>query len=173
VGNLNLIDWTMETAKELRTPNDLATAAPVAGGEPILRSDDWLLMSDPGSEVIPQQPMTEQPASHASNEPSMRASTAPSVTEPEAAPPEPAAWTPPPDLHAALLQAVVAPDIYTNRTDRYRAIDMRWILRDIVADRVRTWPISERDLQILIDMKLVELRGGVPHLTNAGVNTII
>jgi hypothetical protein len=173
VGNLDLIDWTMETAKELRTPNDLATIAPVAGGEPNLRSDDWLLMSDPGIEVIPPQLMTEKPASRASDEPSTHASTAPSVAEPGAAPPEPEAWTPSPDLHVALLQAVVDPDIHTSRADRYRAIDLRWILRDIAADRVKTWPISRRDLQILIDMKLVELRGDVPHLTNSGVNAII
>ena len=92
---------------------------------------------------------------------------------PEPAIPEPGVAAPLADQRSSLLQAIVDPDIYTSKADRYRAIDLRWVLRDIAADRLKSSPINRLDLQILIDIKLVELRGGVPHLTNAGVTAII
>ena len=50
---------------------------------------------------------------------------------------------------------------------------LRWVLRDIAANRLKSSPVSELDLQDLVDMKLVELRDGIPHLTIAGVTAII
>jgi hypothetical protein len=68
--------------------------------------------------------------------------------------------------------AIVAPDIYTARADRDRAIALRWVLRDIKSNRLM-WPVNQHDLRALIDMGLVELRDNAPILTNAGVNAII
>jgi hypothetical protein len=70
-----------------------------------------------------------------------------------------------------LLKAIVEPDIYTARADRNRAIDLRWVLRDIKSDRWST--INPHDLRILIIMELVEMRDDAPVLTNAGVSVII
>ncbi len=173
MGNLDLIDWTKETAKELRTPNDLMTIAPVTGSEAILRSDDWLLMPGPGTEITTEQLVAERPAGQAFNEPSPHAYGEPSEAEFEPLAPDPAVPMPPVDIHSALLRAIVDPGIYTSKADRHRAIDLRWILRDIAADRLKTSPIGKLDLQILIDMKLVELRSGVPHLTDTGLTAII
>jgi hypothetical protein len=102
------------------------------------------------------------------------ASVWPSATEPEPEPatPETEASVPHAATHAALLQAIVDPGISTSKADRHRAIDLRWILRDIAADRLKASPISRLDLQLLVDMQLVELRGGVPRLTDAGMTAI-
>ena len=71
-----------------------------------------------------------------------------------------------------LLKAIVEPDIYTAPTDRDRAIVLRWVLRDIKANRLKLSPVDQRDLLDLVDMGLVEIRNDVPLLTSAG-NAII
>ena len=50
------------------------------------------------------------------------------------------------------------------------AIDLRWTLKDIAAKRA--WIINEQHLAQLIDLGLVEMREGIPHLTIAGQNTV-
>jgi hypothetical protein len=72
-----------------------------------------------------------------------------------------------------LLKAIVEPDIYTARADRNRAIDLRWVLRDIRGNRLKWSPINQHDLQILTKMGLVEMRDDAPVLTNAGVSVIV
>jgi hypothetical protein len=72
-----------------------------------------------------------------------------------------------------LLKAIVEPDIYTAPTNRDRAIVLRWVLRDIKANRLNLSPVDQRDLLDLIDMGLVEIRNDVPLLTSAGDNAII
>jgi hypothetical protein len=52
-------------------------------------------------------------------------------------------------------------------------MELRWVLRDIAAGRLKLSPVDEADLQTLIDLKIVELRDGIPHLTNSGVTAII
>jgi hypothetical protein len=52
--------------------------------------------------------------------------------------------------------------------DLERAFALRWILRDIKASRLKLFPVSEGDLSTLIGLGLVELRGEVPMLTEAG-----
>jgi hypothetical protein len=74
---------------------------------------------------------------------------------------------------AALLKAIVAPDIYTARADRERAVDLRWVLRDIRGNRTRLSPVSQRDLRTLLVFGLVEMRGDTAVLTNAGLNAIV
>jgi hypothetical protein len=49
-----------------------------------------------------------------------------------------------------------------------RAIALRWALRDIKAKRLRLSPVSESDLATLSQLELIELRDGVPMLTQAG-----
>lgn len=90
-------------------------------------------------------------------------STYPPATPPAAddAPPQP-----------ALLRAIVKPDIHTGRADRARAVDLRWVLRDIRNRRLQCSSEVQNDLEILIGFKLVEMRDGEPILTNAGLRAI-
>ena len=48
------------------------------------------------------------------------------------------------------------------------AIDLRWTLKDIAAQR--TWIINKEHLAQLIDLGLVEMRDDAPFLTDAGQN---
>jgi hypothetical protein len=72
-----------------------------------------------------------------------------------------------------LLKAIVEPDIYTAPTDRDRAIILRWVLRDIKANRLKLSPIDQQDLRDLIEMQLVEVRDDGSVLTNTGVSAIV
>lgn len=75
---------------------------------------------------------------------------------------------------SALLRAIVEPDPRRDHpADRERAIMLRWVLRDIKANRLKLSPVSQQDLQELINVGLVEMRNGVPLLTNAGVSAIL
>jgi hypothetical protein len=74
---------------------------------------------------------------------------------------------------SSLLKAIVEPDIYTAPADRERAIILRWVLRDIKANRMKLSPVDQCDLLDLIEMGLVEIRNDVPVLTNDGVNAIV
>ena len=49
-----------------------------------------------------------------------------------------------------------------------RAIHLRWVLRDIKANRTKLSPVSSDDLGTLIEMGLVEMRDDEPVLTNEG-----
>lgn len=51
--------------------------------------------------------------------------------------------------------------------DPIRAIDLRWTLRDIKAKRTM-FPVDPDHLRTLVEMGLVEMRDGVPAITNAG-----
>ena len=48
------------------------------------------------------------------------------------------------------------------------AIHLRWVLRDIKGKRTKLSPVSPDDLSTLIEMGLIEMRDGVPVLTNEG-----
>jgi hypothetical protein len=76
------------------------------------------------------------------------------------------------DPKSLLLKAIVDPDIYTAPIDRTRAINLRWVLRDIKSGRLKLLPVNRHDLQDLIDMGLVEMRDDAPGLTNTGVSVI-
>jgi hypothetical protein len=49
-----------------------------------------------------------------------------------------------------------------------RAITLRWALRDIQGRRLKLSPVSESDLTTLSELRLIEIRDGVPVLTQAG-----
>jgi hypothetical protein len=166
---LDLIDWK----KELRTPNEFTSIGAARGGNAIMKPDESMPtesmpISGLDTDIIADHPAAEPSADPAFDWPSATGHEA----ELAAAAPQPEASVPPADVHAALLQAIVDPGIYTSKADRHRAIDLRWILRDIAADRLKASPISRLDLQLLVDMQLVELHGGVPRLTDAGVTAI-
>nr|QDP27197.1 hypothetical protein FNV92_17480 [Bradyrhizobium cosmicum] len=62
--------------------------------------------------------------------------------------------------------------MWTDRVDRDRAIDLRWALRDIRANRLRWLPIDPLTLQTLVDLNFVEIADGKPVLTSAGSEAI-
>jgi hypothetical protein len=53
-----------------------------------------------------------------------------------------------------------------------RAIQLRWTLRDIKARRLALSPVSDEDLTVLTERGLVEVRDGVPVLTEAGLDIV-
>lgn len=156
MGNLNKIDWTVGAAKGPTTLDDLTTNSK-GGNEANEKPDAQLRFAE--TKIIAEQPSFQSP-----RETSVGGSGS-------AAPDR--ITTQPPELDSALLKAIVEPDLYIARADLYRAIDLRWMLRDIKANRLSRSPIADRDLQNLIDLQLAELKDGVPRLTNAGVTAII
>jgi hypothetical protein len=53
-----------------------------------------------------------------------------------------------------------------------RAIELRWTLRDIQADRLSLMPASDDDLNVLTELGLVEMHDGVPVVTPAGLAVV-
>ena len=53
-----------------------------------------------------------------------------------------------------------------------RAIQLRWTLRDIKANRTKLSPVSPDDLRTLIEMGLVEMKDDIPKLTNEGYRAL-
>jgi hypothetical protein len=49
-----------------------------------------------------------------------------------------------------------------------RAIALRWMLRDIKAQRLKLSPVSAADLSTLTELGLIEMRDDAPVLTQAG-----
>jgi hypothetical protein len=179
--DIDLIDWTIQQAQHLKTerrePSDLddrssldkllavlereavestnpkvpqITSAPsirITVGEPVARP------SREAVAAIKPVTMSDPPAVA----PAVSSNSADARTE---------------EPKSALLMAIVAPDIYTARADRDRAVALRWVLRDIKNNRLKWSPISQDDLRTLIEMGLVEMRDDGPVLTNAGVSAI-
>jgi len=90
--------------------------------------------------------------------------------------PRPAPAAPPADNAApmpALLRAIVEPSIYTARAERDRAVDLRWVLRDIRNKRLKNAPEVRNDLGVLIEFGLVEMQQDQPVLTKAGLKAIV
>ena len=50
------------------------------------------------------------------------------------------------------------------------AIDLRWTLKDIAAERY--WMINQQHLAQLIELDLIEMQGDVPYLTIAGQDVV-
>lgn len=183
MANSDLINWTMQKARQLRPEHRMTGETEgshlldklleVLGGEPMKLKD----MAVNPQEVIP--PITNAPnlqvtVNRAIARPlyavvdRAEANTA-SPGSTQITPLAPAGVVP----MSALLNAIVEPDIYTAPADRERAIILRWVLRDIKANRLKLSPVDQDDLHDLIEMGLVELRSGVPALTNAGISAII
>jgi hypothetical protein len=182
VTDMDLINWTLQEAQQLkieqRKPNDLEDASlldkllAVLQPEPAeptnLKAAVEQFANTPGIQTTFEQPVPR---------PSREFVTAPKTDDASDLPLPTGAWTvgrdPTEEPESALLMAIVAPDIYTARVDRDRAIALRWVLRDIQNKRLKWWPINQHDLRVLIDVGLVEMRDDAPELTNAGVTAII
>jgi len=148
--DFHLINWTMEVAKDL-TASQTTRAFSTDGNVQDDAKSGAVRVSGVAAETAGKQPET-----HASNKASgFSTETVAAVT------------------NSSSLQAVTDPHVCTSSADRDRAIDLRWVLRDIAANRLKISPVSELDLQDLVKVNLVELRDGVPHLTIAGVTAII
>ena len=52
------------------------------------------------------------------------------------------------------------------------SIELRWVLRDVRAGRLRAIDVSSPDIRLLANYGLIELRDGVPILTVAGVHAL-
>jgi antitoxin (DNA-binding transcriptional repressor) of toxin-antitoxin stability system len=180
---IDLVDWTIQEAQQLKSercqPSDL-------DGGPVLDRLLAVLEPDPVGATNSEEPVARiasAPSTQmAVEEPTSTSGQAVAVPEPDAASDlsavaQTASWTsaearaekPKSDL----LMAILAPDIYTARADRDRAIALRWVLRDIKNNRLKWWPVDQHDLRDLIDMGLVELRNDARVLTSTGVNAII
>ena len=177
---IDLVDWTIQEAQQLKSercqPSDL-------DGGPSLDRLIAVLEPDPVGATNSEEHFASAPSMQmAVEEPTSTSGQALAVPEPDAASDlsavaQTASWTSAEARaekpRSALLMAIVAPDIYTARADRDRAIALRWVLRDIKNNRLKWWPVDQHDLRDLIDMGLVELRNDAPVLTNTGVNAII
>jgi hypothetical protein len=180
MSNLDLVNWTMREARQL-SPEDhrhsdiegssslnniLLGVLEGERGEP---SSEGVRPINVRSVQLTVGSPTAGPPSDLTEEPKRdTASDLPTYTQ---------AWRAPADGQAApmsaLLKAVVEADIHTAPTDRERSIVLRWVLRDIKADRLKLSPVDQHDLRDLIGMGLVEMRNDAPVLTNAGVNAIL
>ena len=52
------------------------------------------------------------------------------------------------------------------------AIRLRWVLRDIKAQRLELSPPDPADIQKLIEMGYVEMKGGEPMMTSEGTHEV-
>jgi hypothetical protein len=176
--NLDLIDWTMQEARQLSPEHhkprefeakpSLTKLLEVLEGERAEPSAHETIsrIVDPPSIKLDTEDLTARPTSDVVAEPkpniiSEFAQAAPSITPDVLGDPK-----------SLLLKAIVEPDQYTAPVDRDRAITLRWVLRDIKSNRLKWWPVNPYDLRDLIDMGLVETRDDAPVLTNAGVGVI-
>jgi hypothetical protein len=167
VTDLDLIDWTMQEARQLSHEHQTPTA--------VDNSFDRL------EEALKERlkPNTDDTISQIDSAPSVQLAHESPIEQPDIVSNLPA-LTPAAPLASGwvdaemsnLLKAIVEPDTYTARADRNRAIDLRWVLRDIKSNRLKWSPINQHDLRILTEMGLVEVRDDAPVLTNAGVSVI-
>ena len=178
--NLDLVNWTMQTARQLnplnRVPRE-AEGSQVLRDESIKGSD---LPANPQGEISqvdksPNFPLPDDKSIAALADELADGNEANAVSDLPVsthAAPFMSADVPAIPL-SALLKAVLKPDIYTSPSDRERAITLRWVLRDIKANRLKLSPVDELDLRELIEMGLVETRNDVPVLTSAGIRAIL
>ena len=180
MSKLDLVNWTMRAAKQLRPEHhmhgDIKGSSPLSGilqgvlegerGEP---SSEGIQAADFNSVQLTEDPIASPPSEPADGRKPDTGSYLPADTQSTPLAPADGQVSP----MSPLLKAIVEPDIYTAPADRDRAIILRWVLRDIKANRLKLSPVDQHDLQDLIDMGLVEMRNDAPVLTNAGVNAIV
>jgi hypothetical protein len=185
--NFDLVDWTMQEARQLsseyqllRAPdstpsmNKLLEILEAEGVE--ANAGDWVQIATPPS----LQPTSCGPTvSLSSDDVSAAPNTVADLSAPAVLPvsimatPSHSLSIPDEARKCPLLKAIVAPDINTDPTDRDRAIVLRWLLRDIKNNRLKWWPINQHDLQSLTGIGLVKLQDDTPVLTDAGAKAII
>jgi hypothetical protein len=174
--NLDLVDWTMQEARqiggqrgqvEIKTAPSLENLLEVLdSGRPVPIAPDQHLgdVNDQTNSLSP----TLSPDGETFKEPqSTIATNLPIVTLTTSAIPAecPAPISP-------RLKAIMDPDIFTAPPDRDRGIFLRWVLRDIKASRLKLFPVDPEDLRDLVELGLVEMAEGEPRLTEAGISAI-
>lgn len=185
---VDLVDWTLASVKELKAEEPKTTAEEKAlAGQVLVFGEDVSVpapVEPPVTEPSNVQPIESQLVEDLPGEPAPELMAEPKLETAEHDAPSSGNPTPKDlevpqsvipiqfDLHAALKKAVLDPDIYTDKEDRSRAIHLRWVLRDIRAKRTNWWPVNDRDLRVLIEMGLVEMREDVPVLRNLGLDAI-
>jgi hypothetical protein len=180
--NLDLIDWTMQEARQLNPDHHIASEPNGSASlTKLLEAFESDQIKPTADETIVQftvapsiEPGGDSSSPRASPELTVnpKPNTASDFLAPTQAAPS-SAISAGAGPKRALLKAIVEPDIYTAPTDRDRAIDLRWMLRDIKSNRLKWSPINQHDLRKLVGMGLVEIRNDAPVLTNVGVNAII
>jgi hypothetical protein len=177
---LDLVNWTMRAAKQLRPEHHMHSDIEgsstlrnillgVLEGERGERSSEGVRPINVRSVQLTVGSPTAGPPSDLTEEP--KPDTASDLPAYSQAPRAPADGQAAP--MSALLKAVVEADIHTVPADRERAIALRWVLRDIKANRLKLSPVDEQDLCDLINIGLVEIRNDAPVLTNAGVTAVL
>jgi hypothetical protein len=180
MSDLDLVNWTMREARQLSPEHQLHSDIEgssslnnillgVLEGERGEPSSEGVRPINVRSVQLTEDPIASPPSEPADGRKPDTGSYLPAGTQ--ATPLAPA------DGQASrmspLLKAIVEPDIYTVPADRERAIALRWVLRDIKANRLKLSPVNEQDLRDLINIGLVEIRNDAPVLTNAGVTAIL
>jgi hypothetical protein len=180
LADLDLIDWTIQEAQHLkverRESRDLDGAPlldkllAVLEREPLGSTNSEVAVAQianaPSIQTVIEEPIRPSGDSVAvpKRESDLAVPTGPSTSTTVRAE----------EPKSALLMAVVAPDIYTARLDRDRAVAVRWVLRDIQSKRLKWWPVNQHELRRLIEMGLVEMRDDdAPVLTDLGTSAII
>ena len=176
MSNSDLVNWTMREARQLSPEHHLHSAIE---GSPSLSNLLEVLEGERGEPTEGIRPINVHSVQLTVGSPTAQPPSDNTVVpKPEAAFDLPAR-TPSAPAHgqaspmSPLLKAIVEPDIYTAPADRERAIVLRWVLRDIKANRLKLSPVDQLDLRDLIDMGLVEMRNDAPVLTPAGVDAIV
>jgi hypothetical protein len=170
--NFDLVNWTMQKARqlgpghhlhnEIKSPPALENLLEVLDGD---RPGNNRAKTGLGG-AESDQAKGPSPTADPTNEPATDLPVAVKAEPPTAAGEQPALNL------SARLKAIIKPDIYTAPSDRDRAIILRWVLRDIKADRLKLSPVNQRDLRDLIELGLVEMANDAPILTPAGVKAI-
>jgi hypothetical protein len=182
VTDVQLINWTIEEAKLLRAerpqPSDLD---PIPSLDQLLARPEGDLSGRPTGPVDPvdkSAPIQSTAEAAPAVPPSNDAVIAP---QPKAASYSAVAVSVSYSISAdvrteqpkPLVPAEIAkPDLPAAAVDRDRMIALRWVLRDIRSNRLKWWPINQHDLRTLVEIGLVELRDGIPVLTNKGARAI-
>jgi hypothetical protein len=175
--NIDLIDWTLQEALQLRseevsqrgTPSSLSRLLSVLEGDPVQPS-----RTEPTAQVTSflSQPTTASfPTAGEAAAEETHTLDLPTAVIIDASPLTNYPVTEKPK--SALLVAIVEPSIHTEQVLRDRAIALRWMLRDIKGNRLNRSPISQHDLQTMIDLGLVEVVRNEPMLTSVGLSAAI
>jgi len=178
--HFDLINWTIQKVMRLR-PAERQTVGASNGPS---STDNTIEVFEPEranlstvkKKQIPGAPGIQTMAEQAATFPSHHVVVAPNPAGAERSPAvvsvassiSAETWLTEPNSN--LLKTIAAP---TKQIHRARLIELRWVLGEIKSDRLKWCPVSPHDLQMLIEMALVEMRGEIPRLTNAGIDAII
>jgi hypothetical protein len=172
---IDLVDWTIQEAQHLkaerREPIDVNDKSSLDKLLAVFEPEPTGRTNPEGLVALIISPTVEEPVARPTSE--TVADTKPITGSDLPAVSSLSAETLTAEPKSALLMAIVEPDIYTPPADRDRAVALRWVLRDIKNSRLKSSPVDQDDVRILIEMGLVEMRDSTPMLTNAGVSAIV